>query len=263
MKGKVYLVGAGPGDPDLLTVKAARLLRSANAVLYDELVAPAILQLVSSSAHVHNVGKRCGTQKVTQQEINSLMVTLAAAGQQVIRLKGGDPSIFGRAREEIEPLRRAGVAFEIVPGVTAALGAAAAAGIPLTCRGGPEAVTLMTGHRAADQSQSDWHRFVGSGATLVIYMPGHDYGETARRLRISGMLSETPCAIVSRATSAEQKVHLTSVAGLAAAPRMPTPALLIVGEVVQVPGSQDFAVTPEIEELARANEGLDRKELAL
>lgn len=263
MKGKVYLVGAGPGDPELLTMKAARLLQSADAVLYDELVGPAILRLASPTARLQNVGKRCGAGNVTQEKINFLLVTLAAAGQQVVRLKGGDPSIFGRAGEEIEVLRRARIAFEIVPGVTAALAAAAAAKIPLTYRGGPAALTVLTGHRAPGQPQADWRPFVRSGATLVIYMPGHHYAETARRLRNAGMPGETGCAIVSRATSAEQKLHVTTVAGLAAAPRMPAPSLLIVGKVVQAAEREDVTVSSEIQEIARAAEALARKELAL
>ena len=134
MKGKVYLVGAGPGDPELLTLKALRLLRTAEAVLHDDLVAPEILRLIPPAAQVHNVGKRCGTKKIRQEEINFLMVALATSGLQVVRLKGGDPLIFGRAGEEMESLRDAGIPYEIVPGVTSALGAAAAAQIPLTHR---------------------------------------------------------------------------------------------------------------------------------
>src|SRR6267154_655427 len=134
VNGKVYLVGAGPGDPELLTLKALRLLRTADAVLHDDLVATEIINLISSTAQVHNVGKRCGKKRILQGEINFLMVALAASGLQVVRLKGGDPLIFGRAGEEIEFLRRNNVPFEIVPGVTAALGAAASAQLPLTHR---------------------------------------------------------------------------------------------------------------------------------
>src|ERR1700727_3486023 len=131
MKGKVYLVGAGPGDPELLTLKARRLLRTAQAVLHDDLVAPEILRLIPASAQVHSVGKRCGKKKIMQQEIHFLMIALADSGLRVVRLKSGDPLIFGRAGEEIQALRRARIEYEIVPGVTSALGAAAAAGIPL------------------------------------------------------------------------------------------------------------------------------------
>jgi uroporphyrin-III C-methyltransferase len=150
MKGKVYLVGAGPGDPELLTLKALRLLRNAEAVLHDDLVAPEILKLIPSTAQIYNVGKRCGKKKILQAEINGLMVALAASGLRVVRLKSGDPLIFGRAGEEIEALRRNHIPFEIVPGVTSALGAAAAAQIPLTHRRASSALVLVTAHRASE-----------------------------------------------------------------------------------------------------------------
>src|SRR5450631_3137591 len=148
MRGKVYLVGAGPGDPELLTVKALRLLRTAEAVLHDDLVAPEILKLIPSSAQIYNVGKRCGKKKILQGEINCLMVALAASGLRVVRLKGGDPLIFGRAGEEIEALRANKIPFEIVPGVTSAMGAAAAAQIPMTHRRSSSAVVFITAHQA-------------------------------------------------------------------------------------------------------------------
>src|SRR6202050_1294898 len=164
MKGKVYLVGAGPGDPELLTVKALRLLESATVVLHDDLVAPEILRLIPSGAQVQNVGKRCGTKTMRQEEINFLLVTLAASGKRVVRLKNGDPLIFGRAGEELEALRRSNIEYEIVPGVTSALGAAAAAGIPLTHRQTSSTLVLMAGHRASSGRASakddlDWSQF--------------------------------------------------------------------------------------------------------
>jgi uroporphyrin-III C-methyltransferase len=232
MKGKVYLVGAGPGDPDLLTLKALRLLKTADAVLHDDLVTPEILHLVPRAAQLHNVGKRCGAKKITQAEINFLMVTLAGTGRQVVRLKAGDPLIFGRAGEEIEALRRAGIDFEIVPGITAALGAAAAAEVPLTDRRLSHAFVLLPGHLADDEN-ADWERFVSSGTTLAVYMPGRDYSAIATRLVTAGLDPETPCAIVSRATASDQEVQLTTVRELPSAPRVPTPALLLVGEVVR------------------------------
>ena len=151
MKGNVYLVGAGPGDPELLTLKALRLLQTAQAVLHDDLVAPEILKLIPPSAQVHNVGKRCGKKKILQEEINYLMAALAQSGLRVVRLKSGDPLIFGRAGEEIEFLRRANIPFEIVPGVTSAMGAAAVAQIPLTHRRASDALVLITAHRAAEK----------------------------------------------------------------------------------------------------------------
>lgn len=234
MTGKVFLVGAGPGDPDLLTVKAARLLRQADAVLYDDLVSREILKLVSPFAQLHNVGKLCGTKKITQPEINFLMVGLARSGLAVVRLKSGDPLIFGRAGEEIQALREAGIEYEIVPGVTAAFGAAASARIPLTDRHVSPAVTLLTGHRANGNEESDWRKFVASGATLIIYMPGHQYGAVSARLKAAGAADHTPCAIVSRATTQRQAIHRTTIAALHLAPHLPGPTLLIVGDVVRL-----------------------------
>ena len=232
LKGKVYLVGAGPGDPELLTLKALRLLRSADAVLHDDLVAPEILQLIPSTAQIHNVGKRCGKKKILQGEINFLMVALAASGLRVVRLKGGDPLIFGRAGEEIESLRRANIPYEIVPGVTSAMGAAAAAQIPLTHRRASAALVLITAHRASEKNPSDWSKFVATGATLVIYMPGQNYSDIARRLTSAGLAGETPCAVISRATTRYQRTYRTTVLELHRTPQLASPTLVIVGEVV-------------------------------
>jgi len=241
MKAKVYLVGAGPGDPELLTLKALRLLRTAEAVLHDDLVAPEILKLIPPTAQIYNVGKRCGKKKILQGEINGLMVALASSGLRVVRLKGGDPLIFGRAGEEIESLRRSNIPFEIVPGVTSALGAATAAQIPLTHRRASSALVLMTAHRASENRSSDrvpekddtdWSKLVTSGATLVIYMPGQDYSDIARRLIAAGLAGETPCAIISRATTKGQRTHRTTVLDLRRAPQLAAPTLLVVGEVV-------------------------------
>jgi uroporphyrin-III C-methyltransferase len=232
MKGKVYLVGAGPGDPDLLTLKALRLLQSADAVLHDDLVTPAILKLVSPAAQVHNVGKRSGSKKITQDEVNFLMTSLASLELTVVRLKSGDPLIFGRAGEEIEALRQAGIDYEIVPGVTAAFGAAAAAGIPLTHRHASHAVTFLTGQLATGSEEADWRSFASSGATLVIYMP-HELGKIAAKLKQAGLDDEKPCALVSRATIADQQVRVTTLAKLASAAGLSAPSLLIVGEVVR------------------------------
>jgi uroporphyrin-III C-methyltransferase len=233
MNGKVYLVGAGPGDPELLTLKALRLLRTAQAVLHDDLVASEILRLIPSNAQIYNVGKRCGDRKIRQEEINFLMVELAASGLQVVRLKGGDPLIFGRAGEEIESLRRAAIPYEIVPGVTSALGAAAAAQIPLTHRKAASALVLITAHRASASDAVDWSKFVGSGATLVIYMPGQNYADVACKLTAAGLARETPCAAISRATTRYERVHRTTVANLHRAPQLAAPTLLVVGELVR------------------------------
>lgn len=246
MKGKVYLVGAGPGDPELLTLKALRLLRTAEAVLYDDLVAPEILNLISPSAQMHNVGKRCGKKKILQGEINHLMVALAASGLRVVRLKGGDPLIFGRAGEEIESLRAANISYEIVPGVTSAMGAAAAVQIPLTHRRASSALVLLTAHYASDDETATWNKLAASGATLVIYMPGQNYSDIAARLKAADLPSDTPCVVVSRATTQHQRTHLTTIGGLNRSPQLAAPTLLVVGKVVDfadpVALTQDFVV---------------------
>jgi uroporphyrin-III C-methyltransferase len=233
VKGKVYLVGAGPGDPDLLTVKALRLLQSADAVLYDDLVAPEILSLIPDRAQRHNVGKRCGKKKIQQEEINFLMIALADSGLRVVRLKSGDPLIFGRAGEEMESLRRAGIEHEVVPGVTSSLGAAAAVQIPLTHRQKSSAVVLLTAHHASEKESADWSKLAGSGATLVIYMPGQNHSATSAKLKAAGISSETPCAIVSRASTPQQRIHRTTIGKLPQAPPLAAPTVLIAGEVVQ------------------------------
>ena len=234
MKGKVYLVGAGPGDPELLTLKALRLLRTADAVLHDDLVTPEILKLIAAKAQVHNVGKRCGKKNIVQEEINFLMIALADSGLRVIRLKSGDPLIFGRAGEEIEALRRAGIAYEIVPGVTSALGAAAAAEIPLTHRRLSSALVFITAHQASGNDAASWRKLAGSGATLVIYMPGQNYSDVAAKLQAAGVTGQTPCAVISRASTPQQRTHRTTIAELVEAPRLAAPTLLVVGEVVRL-----------------------------
>jgi uroporphyrin-III C-methyltransferase len=252
-KGKVYLVGAGPGDPELLTLKALRVLRTADAVLHDDLVSPEILQLIPAAAQVHNVGKRCGKKNIVQEEINFLMVALADSGLNVVRLKSGDPMIFGRAGEEIEALRRANIPHEVVPGVTSALGAAAAAQIPLTHRRASSALVFITAHQAQGSDTTDWNKLAGSGATLVIYMPGQNYSEIAATLKAAGLAADTPCAVVSRATTPQQSVHRSTIAELPRSPKLAAPTLLVVGEVVRFadpaallagdPSVTDFATT--------------------
>jgi uroporphyrin-III C-methyltransferase len=233
MNGKVYLVGAGPGDPELLTVKALRLLRTADVVLHDDLVTPEILKLISPAAEVQNVGKRCGSKTIRQEEINFLMVTRAASGLQVVRLKSGDPLIFGRAGEEIEALRLSNIAYEIVPGVTSALGAAAAAGIPLTHRRAASTLVLTAGHRASANDNADWSQFSAEESTLVVYMPGSDYNEISSRLTAAGFAEDTPCAIISGATTPRQRIYRSTVSHLGSAPRLASPTLLVVGDVVK------------------------------
>jgi uroporphyrin-III C-methyltransferase len=228
--GKVCLIGAGPGDPDLLTQKAARLLRCATIVLHDSLVSKAVLALIPAGAEVIDVGKRCGQKLLTQDEINALLVSYAGRSDVVIRLKGGDPLIFGRAGEEIEALRHAGVAFEVVPGITAALGAAAAARVSLTDRRAASQVVIATFSRGSEASNLNWAA-VTSHTTLVLYMPGADYAEVAHRMRDAGLSDDLPCVIVSNASRPQQQIRHTTVSGLAQQEKLPAPALLIVGRV--------------------------------
>jgi uroporphyrin-III C-methyltransferase len=228
--GKVYLVGAGPGDPELLTLKAARLLASAAIVLHDSLVSREVLERISRGAKVIDVGKRCGKKLLTQDEINALLVSYAASHEVVVRLKGGDPSIFGRAGEELEALRNTNVEFEVVPGVTSALGAAAAAGISLTDRRIASQVLLTTFSRGLDANAMDWGCLTPA-TTLVLYMPGPDYAEVARRLADAGLPGDLPCVIVSGASGSQQQFRWSNVGALSIEDKLPAPALMIVGRV--------------------------------
>src|ERR1700743_3091166 len=245
--GKVYLIGAGPGDPELLTIKAARLLERATIVLHDSLVSREVLVLIPATAELVDVGKRAGQKLLTQDEINSLLVSYASSHEVVIRLKGGDPTLFGRAGEEMEALREAQVPFEIVPGITAALGAAASAGISLTDRRAASQLVITTYSRGEEPASGspgktngsapfavtpslNWAA-ISSNTTLVLYMPGADYSEVSRRLLAAGQPEDLPCVIVSNATRPNQQIRNTTVAGLAAESKLPAPALLIVGRV--------------------------------
>ncbi len=236
--GKVFLVGAGPGDPELLTVKAARVLRSADVVLHDSLVSREVLALASPGVRLVHVGKRCGRQVLPQEEINALLIYYAGTVETVVRLKGGDPSIFGRTGEEIEALRGAGVSFEIVPGVTSAVAAAASAGIPLTDRRFTSQVLFTTAHRAAEQPQACWDSIRHAAATLAIYMPGHDYRRVCRSLEDAGLPPDTPCVIVSCASLKGQQICWTDLGHLATQAPLPAPALLIVGAVARSAAGQ-------------------------
>jgi uroporphyrin-III C-methyltransferase len=233
VRGKLFMVGAGPGDPDLLTLKAAKALRSADVVLHDELVSAEILRLIPPTAELVNVGKRCGKPSASQEEINRLLVQKALLGLQVVRLKGGDPFIFGRGGEELEALRHAGIEVEVIPGITAALGAAASAQVPLTHRDLSSALIVLTGSSKHLDSAS-WPDHLPSNATIVVYMPGHDLSTLQKRLLSSGILLETPCAIISGATTGAEQVHITTMAHLFDSPRLGGPRLVVVGEVVRL-----------------------------
>ena len=230
LPGKVYLLGAGPGDPDLLTVKALRLLQSANVVLHDSLVSPAVLALIPETAQRIDVGKRRGFRLLSQQDINSLLVDAASKHQIVVRLKGGDPLLFGRASEEIDALRNSSIEFEIVPGISAAFGAAAAAQVSLTDRQVASHVLFTTFSRSED-ARAFSGIAIAPDTTVVVYMPGPDYADVSRWLSDSGLVPETPCLVISKATQPGQSTHTTTIAALATHAPLPAPALLIVGRV--------------------------------
>lgn len=231
MSAKVYLVGAGPGDPELLTIRAARILSSADVVLHDALVSLEVLALIPATAQRIDVGKRCGQKLLSQDDINLLLISYAASHRVVVRLKGGDPLLFGRAGEEMSALRDAGVEFEVVPGISAAFAAAAAAHISLTDRRITPQVLFTTMHRGAG-SNSLPLRHVDHSTTIVIYMPGSDYEHVSRALRENGWPADTPCAIVSHAARPQQVIRTTSLDNLSRQAVLPAPSLMIVGRTV-------------------------------
>jgi len=237
--GAVYLVGAGPGNPDLLTFRALRLMQQADVVLYDNLVAPELLELVRRDAERIFVGKQRANHTLPQEDINELMLRLAQEGQRVLRLKGGDPFTFGRGGEEIEKLAEHGIPFEVVPGITSASGAAAYAGIPLTHRDYAQSVTFVTGHKQDGTIQLDWPALTRPNQTVVVYMGVSTAAELCAAFVTHGKPEDTPAAVVEWATTERQR---TVVGTLATLPvligenGMASPALIIVGEVVGLAG---------------------------
>lgn len=225
-KGTVYLVGAGPGDPELLTVKASRLLAACDVVLHDDLVPAAVLSVANPRAWILNVGKRCGMKRVTQEEINFLMIDQARKGQCVVRLKIGDPLVFGRAAEEMEALRQAGVACEVVPGITAAFAAAAAIHCSLTDRRSASSVLFSTGHHADPQAHNP------QDATRVVYMPGRDFASLAAEWRNEGLPESLPCIVVSRAAQPDQQAQRTTLRDLSSVLPGPAPVLVLAGKAL-------------------------------
>ncbi len=232
--GEVWLVGAGPGDPELLTLKALRALQSADVVVHDGLVSEAILDLAPASVRRLSVAKRKSRHSYAQDEINRLLVAFAREGLTVVRLKGGDPFIFGRGGEELEACRAAGVVCHIVPGVTAALAAGAAAGAPLTHRGAAQAVTFVTGHASAGgEPDLDWPSLARANQTVVIYMGVSTAAPIAARLIAAGRAASTPALIVEDASLPSERRIVTTLAGIPeAATDVTGPALLIVGEAM-------------------------------
>lgn len=233
---KVYLIGAGPGDPDLLTVKAARLLQTADAVVYDRLVSDGVMELVPAGAARIYVGKEPGCHHMTQDEINELLFRTTRPGRMVVRLKGGDPFVFGRGSEEALYLRERGVDVEIVPGITAASGCCSAIGVPLTHRGFATGFRIITGHCRADHPLDyDWGCLADPKTTLVVYMGAANLDEIARQLMAHGLPGSTPAVAIANGTLPEQEIlrgTLTDLPLQFQAAALPSPVMIVIGQVV-------------------------------
>ncbi|GHZ31616.1 uroporphyrin-III C-methyltransferase [Vibrio cholerae] len=231
--GEVALVGAGPGDPELLTVKALSYLQQADVVLYDYLVSDEIMALIPSETILVCVGKRAGHHSVPQEKTNQLLVDFARQGYRVVRIKGGDPFMFGRGGEELEVMFEAGVKFQVVPGITAAAGATAYAGIPLTHRDYAQSALFVTGHLKAQAEDLDWSTLARGKQTLVIYMGLSNAAAIAEQLQLHGRQASTPVAIIERGTQVNQQVLIGTLQTLPSlASQAQSPALIVVGEVV-------------------------------
>jgi uroporphyrin-III C-methyltransferase/precorrin-2 dehydrogenase/sirohydrochlorin ferrochelatase len=237
LAGEVYLVGAGPGDPDLLTLRALRLMHKADVVLYDRLVSPEILLKLRPDAQKIYVGKRSADHAVPQETINEMLARLAKEGNRVLRLKGGDPFIFGRGGEELESLAAAGIPFQIVPGITAASGCASYAGIPLTHRDYSQSVRFLTGHTKDGRVPLEWDILVKEQQTLVFYMGLAGLPHICDQLLKHGMSSTTPVAVIQQGTTQTQKVvvgNLDRIADMALEKEIEAPTIIIIGEVVKL-----------------------------
>ncbi|EGQ9301488.1 uroporphyrinogen-III C-methyltransferase [Vibrio vulnificus] len=239
--GEVALVGAGPGDPELLTLKALNYLQQAEVVLYDYLVSDEIMALVANDAILVCVGKRAGHHSVPQEKTNQLLVDFAKQGYKVVRIKGGDPFVFGRGGEELEVLADAGITFQVVPGITAAAGATAYAGIPLTHRDYAQSAMFITGHLKAESDQLDWSTLARGQQTLVIYMGLMKSNYIQEQLIKHGRRAQTPIAIIECGTQLSQKVFKGQLSELSdLAKKAEAPALIVIGEVVQLSQKLDW-----------------------
>jgi uroporphyrin-III C-methyltransferase/precorrin-2 dehydrogenase/sirohydrochlorin ferrochelatase len=236
-KGKVFLVGAGPGDPDLLTLRAARLLRETDVIVYDNLVSPGVLDFVSAGAERIYAGKERNNHTMRQEDINDLLVRLALQGKHVVRLKGGDPFIFGRGGEEMETLAAHGIPFEVVPGITAASGVSCYTGIPLTHRDYAQSCVFVTGHLKDGSANLDWELITRPNQTVVIYMGLGALSEICRELVAHGVRADLPAALVQQGTTQQQRTVTGTVRDLpqrAAEAGLKSPCLIIIGEVVKL-----------------------------
>ncbi|MFA4934808.1 MAG: uroporphyrinogen-III C-methyltransferase [Candidatus Methanoperedens sp.] len=239
MTGKVYLVGSGPGDPELLTIKAKRLIESAEVVLYDQLPGEAILNMLPESAEKIDVGKYAGNHKLSQWQINELLVKRAKEGMLVVRLKGGDPYLFGRGGEEAQALVKEGVEVEVVPGITSAIAVPAYAGIPITHRDYASMVTFITGHEDPDKEDSalDWELLARFQGTLVILMGVSMLPRNVKELVKHGKSIDTPVAVIERGTRPDQRVTigtLADIVGLCKQRKVKAPAITVIGDVVKL-----------------------------
>jgi uroporphyrin-III C-methyltransferase len=239
MSGKVYLVGAGPGDPDLITVRALRLIQQADVILYDRLIPAALLDEVRPDAERVDVGKQPAKHRFSQDEINDLMVAFALAGKMVVRLKGGDPFVFGRGSEEALACHAAGIPFEVVPGISSALAVPAYAGIPLTHRNVSSGFTVITGHEDPTKPETSiqYDSLARSGHTLVILMGVKQMPDILARLMAAGLAADTPAAVIEQGTTPQQRViegTAGTLADLAREAAIQPPALIVVGDVVRL-----------------------------
>lgn len=246
--GTVYLVGAGPGDPDLLTLRAARLIMAAKVIVHDGLVDPAILAMAHPAARMISVAKSRARHTMKQEDINALLVAEALAGRNVVRLKGGDPFVFGRGGEEAEACRAAGVSVEVVPGISAAMGAAAAAQIPLTHRDSASIVTFVAG-QCKGLTEQNWSGLAGKGRTLVIYMGVATAEAISEKLIADGLAPDVPIAVIENATRPDMRVLRSALAGLAALvaqEKVKSPALIVIGEVAAATKNELGALAREV-----------------
>ena len=258
-QGVVYLVGAGPGDPDLLTLRAASLLASADVILHDGLVPQAILDRAHPHARITNVEKRCGQKRITQAEIHNLMIEAARGGQSVVRLKGGDPLVYGRAAEEMEALQAARVPFDVVPGITAGFAAAAMLHTSLTDRRAASKIIFVTGQqathplRAQGETQKEaaaiWQGALPEDATLIVYMPGRTYHALAENLLREGVAASMPCIAVSRAGQPDQSINAATLEHLAELEPGPAPTLVLIGRPMVKAWEQNAAILAALQPL--------------